>query len=145
MFKSPILLIGKPEWVSSFGDVTKAQHRHGLMHQRPFERRTSGVLLHPTSLPGPYGIGDLGPEAQCWIAALSRAGQSWWQILPVGPTGYADSPYQSFSSFAGNTNLLSPDRLVEEGLLRPTDIDELRLGDADVIYANVIPAKRQLA
>src|SRR5262249_38676790 len=69
----------------------------------------------------------------------------WWQILPVGPTGYADSPYQSFSSFAGNTNLLSPDRLVEEGLLRPTDIDELRLGDADVIHANVIPAKRQLA
>src|ERR1022692_1324054 len=64
--------------------------------------RSAGVLLHPTSLPGPFGIGDLGPSAYAWVDALVQAKQAWWQILPLGPTGYGDSPYQCFSAFAGN-------------------------------------------
>jgi 4-alpha-glucanotransferase len=95
-------------------------------------------------LPTPYGIGDLGPGAFRWIKALSQAGQSWWQILPLGPTGYADSPYQSLSSFAGNTNLLSPDLLFEEELLQRTDLVGASFPGAVVDYAAVIPFKRHL-
>src|SRR5438477_653564 len=73
--------------------------------------RSAGILLHPTSLPGPYGIGDLGPAAYGWIDALAQAKQRWWQILPLGPTGYGDSPYQAFSAFAGNPFLVSPQYL----------------------------------
>jgi len=86
------------------------------------KERASGVLLHPTSLPGPFGIGDLGPACCRWIDDLAAAGQSWWQTLPLGPTGYGDSPYQSSSSFAGNINLISPERLVESGLLKKSDL-----------------------
>ena len=81
-------------------------------------QRSSGILLHPTSLPGPYGIGDLGPDAYAWVDAMKRAKQQWWQMLPLTPTGYADSPYQSLSAFAGNPNLISPELLVRDGLLR---------------------------
>jgi 4-alpha-glucanotransferase len=87
----------------------------------PEPYRASGVLLHVTSLPSPYGIGDLGPTAVAWIDRLHEAGQSWWQALPLGPTGYGDSPYQSLSSFAGNALLISPDWLIEDGLLRASD------------------------
>ena len=79
--------------------------------------RSSGVLLHITSLPGPYGIGDLGPAAHEWVNTLARAKQTWWQILPLGPAGAGDSPYASYSAFAGNPLLISPERLVEDGLL----------------------------
>src|SRR5437773_98516 len=79
--------------------------------------RASGVLLHVTSLPSPYGIGDVGPAAVKWIDQLHDAGQSWWQALPLGPTGYGNSPYQSLSSFAGNGLLISPEWLIEDGLL----------------------------
>jgi 4-alpha-glucanotransferase len=79
--------------------------------------RASGILLHPTSLPGQFGIGDLGPEAFKFVDLLSEARQSYWQVLPLGPTGYGDSPYQSFSGFAGNTLLVSPEMLVEDGLI----------------------------
>ncbi len=79
--------------------------------------RSAGVLLHPSSLPGPYGIGDLGPEAYRWVETLAAAKQTWWQILPLGPTGYGNSPYQAFSAFAGNVNLLSPELLTRDGLL----------------------------
>jgi 4-alpha-glucanotransferase len=82
--------------------------------------RASGILLHPTSLPGEYGIGDLGPKAYEFVDLLAEAKQTYWQILPLGPTGYGDSPYQCFSAFAGNTLLISPERLVEEGLLDDT-------------------------
>ncbi|MBP7691361.1 MAG: 4-alpha-glucanotransferase, partial [Anaerolineales bacterium] len=75
-------------------------------------RRSAGVLFHPTSLPGPFGIGDLGPAAFQWVDALVRAKQKWWQILPLGPTGYGDSPYQCFSALAGNPYLVSPEQLV---------------------------------
>jgi len=83
--------------------------------------RTSGLLLHVTSLPSRYGIGDLGPAAVAWIDRLHEAGQSWWQVLPLGPTGYGDSPYQSLSSFAGNPLLISPDWLIEDELVKPGD------------------------
>jgi 4-alpha-glucanotransferase len=110
----------------------------------PF-RRSAGILLHPTSLPGPHGIGDLGPSAYNWVNALARARQSWWQVLPLGPTGYADSPYQSFSSFAGNTNLISPDLVVAEHLLEPADLDGVAFPEAPVDFAAVLPFKRRLA
>jgi len=74
-------------------------------------------LLHPTSLPGSFGIGDLGPEAYKFIDFLVDAGQHLWQVLPLGPTGYGDSPYACYSAFAGNTLLISPEKLVAEGLL----------------------------
>lgn len=79
--------------------------------------RASGVLLHPTSLSGAFGIGDLGSEAFKFVDFLVEAGQTYWQILPLGPTGYGDSPYQCFSAFAGNTLLISPERLAEDSLL----------------------------
>jgi 4-alpha-glucanotransferase len=84
--------------------------------------RGSGIILHPTSLPGPFGIGDLGPSAHRWLDWLADAGQNIWQVLPLGPTGYGDSPYQCFSAFAGNPVLISPEKLVEDGLLDPSDL-----------------------
>src|ERR1022692_741196 len=85
--------------------------------------RASGVLLHPTSLPGRHGIGDLGPEAHAFIDFLASTGQRWWQMLPLGPTGYGNSPYQSLSSFAGNPLLISPGELISDGLLQPSDCE----------------------
>jgi len=111
---------------------------------RPEPSRASGLLLHPTSLPGPYGIGDLGPAAHAWVETLAQARQGWWQILPLGPTGFGDSPYQCFSAFAGNPNLISPDSLMEEGLLRPAKGPDAPFPDAQVDYERVVPFKRQL-
>lgn len=85
--------------------------------------RTSGILLHPTSLPGPFGIGDLGPTAQRFVDFLAAAGQGLWQMLPLGPTGYRDSPYQCTSAFAGNPLLISPERLVAAGWIAEADLD----------------------
>jgi 4-alpha-glucanotransferase len=84
--------------------------------------RSSGILLHPTSLPGSFGVGDLGPQAYAFADFLSASGQGLWQMLPLGPTGYGDSPYACYSAFAGNTLLISPDRLVADGLLRTEDL-----------------------
>ena len=81
--------------------------------------RASGVLLHPTSLPGRHGIGDLGREAHAFVDFLAATGQRWWQMLPLGPTGYGNSPYQSTSSFAGNPLLIDLDDLVDRGWLTP--------------------------
>src|SRR5262249_4779054 len=83
-------------------------------------KRSSGILLHPSSLPGPFGIGDFGPVAYKWVDTLAAMKQSWWQILPLGPTGLGDSPYMSFSAFAGNINLLSPELLERDGLVSPS-------------------------
>lgn len=83
--------------------------------------RSAGILLHPTSLPGPDGIGDLGPEIFKWLDFIAEAGCQKWQILPLGPTGYGDSPYQCFSAFAGNPYLISPLLLLEEDLLKIED------------------------
>lgn len=86
------------------------------------QNRAAGILLHPTSLPGPDGIGDLGPEAFRWIDFLSRAGCQFWQVLPLGPTGYGDSPYQCFSAFAGNPYLISATSLLDQDLLTRSDL-----------------------
>lgn len=87
-------------------------------------QRSSGILLHPTSLPGPDGIGDLGPEAFHWIDFLDQCGCRIWQILPLGPTGYGDSPYQCFSAFAGNPFLISPLLLLDQRLLKTADMED---------------------
>jgi len=84
--------------------------------------RRSGILLHPTSLPGPYGIGDLGAGARAFIEFLAQAGQQVWQVMPLGPTGYGDSPYQCFSAFAGNHYLISLDELEAQGLLTRAEL-----------------------
>lgn len=105
-------------------------------------KRASGVLLHPTSLPGPYGIGDIGPQAFKWVDYLASTGCSIWQVLPLGPTGYGDSPYQCFSAFAGNPFLVSPDLLLTEDLLHPDDIvaaNQLPIDKVD--FGAVIPYK----
>src|SRR5216684_1271862 len=87
--------------------------------------RASGILLHPTSLPGRFGIGDLGDEAYRFADFLIASGQSLWQVLPLGPTGFGDSPYACHSAFAGNTLLISPEKLFQEGLLARGDLDEI--------------------
>lgn len=106
--------------------------------------RTAGVLLHPTSLPGPFGIGDLGPAAYHWVETLAAAKQAWWQILPLGPTGAGDSPYQSFSAFAGNVNLLSPEQLERDGLVSSSMWAGQSFPDDRVDYPRVEPFKREL-
>jgi 4-alpha-glucanotransferase len=106
--------------------------------------RASGVLLHVTSLPSAYGIGDLGPAALAWIDRLHETGQTWWQALPLGPTGYGNSPYQSLSSFAGNGLLISPDCLIEEALLQKSDCDGRSFSAAAVDYDAVISFKHGL-
>jgi 4-alpha-glucanotransferase len=103
--------------------------------------RAGGILLHPTSLPGPFGIGDLGPAAYNWIDCLAFARQKWWQVLPLGPTGFGDSPYQSFSAFAGNRYLISPEFLVRDGLLDRSDIDGINFPGHHVDYGPVIQFK----
>ena len=101
--------------------------------------RNSGVLLHPTSLPGPYGAGDLGAEAFAFIDFLAAAGQKIWQVLPLNPTGYADSPYQCFSAFAGNPLLISLDRLAEQGWLSEDDLADVpELPTTSIDYGAVI-------
>lgn len=101
--------------------------------------RSSGILLHPTSLPGSYGIGDLGPQALRWIDFLADSGCRLWQVLPLGPTGYGDSPYQCFSSFAGNPFLISPEALLKEDLLHPDDLyDRPRFPVGKVDFSVVI-------
>jgi 4-alpha-glucanotransferase len=92
------------------------------MNDAPPHPRAAGVLLHPTSLPGRFGVGNLGPEAHAFVDFLARAKQKVWQVLPLGPTGFGDSPYQPFSSFAGNPNLISPEALVADGLLSESDL-----------------------
>jgi 4-alpha-glucanotransferase len=105
--------------------------------------RASGLLLHVTSLPTPYGIGDLGGSASSWIDRLHDTGQGWWQALPIGPTGYGNSPYQSLSSFAGNALLISPGSLIADGLLQASDCGS-NFPAGVVAYESVIPSKNRL-
>jgi 4-alpha-glucanotransferase len=108
-------------------------------------QRSAGVLLHPTSLPGPDGIGDLGPQAYRWIDWLAATGCAWWQVLPLGPTGYGDSPYQCFSAFAGNPYLVSPELLLHDGLLKTDDLaDRPEFPAERVDFGPVIHWKLQL-
>jgi 4-alpha-glucanotransferase len=125
--------------------MSAASRPVGLFPFSP-QYRASGVLLHViTSLPSPYGIGDVGPAAFALVDRFRAAGQSWWQALPLGSTGYGNSPYQSLSSFAGNGLIISPDFLFDEGLVRASDCDEgrsFRQNAAD--YDAVIPFKHKL-
>ena len=104
--------------------------------------RGAGILLPISSLPSPYGIGTLGKAAYEFVDTLKRAGQMYWQVLPVGPTSYGDSPYQSFSAFAGNPYFIDFDMLIEEGLLVPDDVECIKwcndeeFVEYDVIYHN---------
>ncbi len=105
--------------------------------------RQGGILLHPISLPGPFGIGDLGPELYHFIDFLHLHRQQLWQILPLGPTGYGNSPYQSFSSFAGNPLLISPVKLIDIGILTQDDIS-LPKFTSNIDYSSVIDFKKNL-
>ena len=118
----------------------------GAVSLPPFQPgyRASGIVLHLTSLPSRHGIGDVGPAAVAWVDRLQAAGQHWWQALPVGPTGYGDSPYQCLSSFAGNGLLISPDWLIEDGLLRASDCDGYTFPATAVEYGAVIAFKHGL-
>ena len=106
--------------------------------------RTSGILLHPTSLPGPFGVGDLGDEAYRFVDFLIAGGQSLWQVLPLGPTGYGDSPYACYSAFAGNTLLISPEKLFEEELLAKTDLDEIRSLPTEQVDFELVHKTREI-
>ena len=107
--------------------------------------RSAGVLLHPTCLPSRFGIGDLGPDALGYVEWLAQAGVTWWQVLPLNPPGAAHSPYSCPSSFAGNTLLVSPQLLLEDGLLEPSDLaDAPTFPDYTVEYERVIPFKESL-
>jgi 4-alpha-glucanotransferase len=116
-----------------------------------FDKRSGGILLHPSSLPGPHGIGDLGPRAYEFVDWLEAAGCRLWQVLPLGPTGYGNSPYQSRSAFAGNPLLISPDLLVRDGLLKVSELTERPAFDTRarrrvrrVNFGRVIPWKMSL-
>src|SRR5690606_26241676 len=116
-------MTGTRNWATMFADARASApwHPDADLHTQEGTTldfpRSAGVLLHPTSFPGRYGIGDLGEHAYRFLDFLAESKQSLWQILPLGPTGYGDSPYQSFSAFAGNPLLISPDRLVADGYL----------------------------
>ena len=84
--------------------------------------RASGILMPIFSLPGPYGIGTLGQAAYDFVDFLAETGQTYWQMLPIGPTGYGDSPYQSFSAFAGNPYFIDPEFLLRQGLLTESEL-----------------------
>jgi 4-alpha-glucanotransferase len=128
---------------SGSGSAMSAGSEAGMLPPFPCEYRSSGMLLHVTSLPSPYGIGDLGPSAFSWVDRLYHSGQGWWQALPLGPTGYGNSPYQSQSSFAGNGLLISPEALISDGLLNMSDCASQFPSDL-VDYDSVIPFKEKL-
>ncbi len=109
------------------------------------QNRSSGILLHPTSLPGKYGIGSLGNEAKLFIDYLALAGQKLWQVLPMGHTGYGDSPYQCFSIFAGNPILIDLDQIKVDGLLKADDLTTKIVFKDDVVdYGVVINFKGEM-
>lgn len=107
--------------------------------------RTSGVLLHPTSLPSPYGIGDMGIDAYEFVDFLQKSGQHLWQTLPLTPTGFGDSPYQSFSAFAGQPLIISPAFMKELGLIKAEELADCPTGDDRVVdYGTIIPWKNKI-
>src|SRR5438105_2012565 len=105
-------------------------------------KRASGILLHPTSLPGRYGIGELGPEAYRFADWLAAEGLRIWQVLPLGPVGYGESPYQLFSAFAGNPLLISLDELVRRGWL--DEVDPPPFVEERVEFERVVPWKTKM-
>jgi 4-alpha-glucanotransferase len=110
----------------------------------PVKTRSSGLILHVSSLPSPGGIGDFGPAAIAWIDRLADSGQSWWQFLPLGPPGRGNSPYEPFSTFALNELFLSPDWLFEDGLLETATIPAPLSSSSQVDYPAVTASKLQM-
>ena len=106
--------------------------------------RAGGILLHPTSLPNPFGCGDIGGAARSWIDWLHAAGIRLWQMLPLGPTGYGDSPYQCLSAFAGNPLLISFDELIQDGWLERAELEPIPEWETQVEYGELIPWKSAL-
>ena len=111
--------------------------------------RSSGILMPISALPSPYGVGTLGQIARDFVSFLVESGQTYWQILPISPTGFGDSPYQSFSSFAGNPYFIDLDDLAQEGLLLPEEFQALTWGesppqvDYGLIYRQRFPILRR--
>lgn len=116
------------------------------LNGRKLYEREAGILLPVMSLPGKYGIGDLGNEARWFIDVLQNSGQQLWAMLPNGPVGYGNSPYQSLSSCAGNHYYISPDKLMEEGLLRPQDLSGLDFGSdpVDIDYGKLFASREKM-
>ncbi|MGQ7869195.1 4-alpha-glucanotransferase [Sunxiuqinia sp. sy24] len=107
--------------------------------------RSSGILLHISSLPGKHGIGSMGADAFAFVDFLKETGQKWWQILPLGPTGYGNSPYQSYSAFAGSDLLISMDKLVDDQLLKQSELEIFaQFSQKKVEYDQIAPIKREL-
>ena len=116
-----------------------------VLKNEDIQQRRSGILLHPTSLPGNHGIGDIGPELYRFIDYLHKYGQTLWQILPLGPTGYGNSPYQCFSAFAGNPLLISPQILIQMDLLTKHDSTPPKFSNKSRIeYETVITYKQKI-
>ena len=111
--------------------------------------RTSGILMHITSLPSPHGVGPMGAAARDFVDFLQAAGQTWWQLLPICPTSFGDSPYQTFSTFAGNPYLIDLDDLRDEGLLEREEYEGLCWGadplrvDYGLLYRQRFPILRR--
>ena len=104
--------------------------------------RCSGILLHISSLPNKYGIGTMGHDAYEFVDFLHETNQQLWQILPLGPTGYGNSPYQSFSAFAGNILLISLEKLIDDGLIHERDLEEMpELPSESVEYDSVLKGR----
>ena len=140
--------------VSKFFRLCNDKHKKGLENNMEKKKagvlkRGAGILMPITSLPSPYGIGTLGKEAFRFADFVKETGGIYWQVLPIGPTSYGDSPYQSFSAFAGNPYFIDLDILVEEGLLKQEELDEREWGeepakvDYGVIYENRYTVLRQ--
>ena len=107
--------------------------------------RSGGTLVHPTSFPGKYGIGDFGYEARTFINFLADTDQTIWQVLPLTPTGYGNSPYASYSAFAGNAYLISPDILLEKNLITPDEAKAAELPNGtEVLYEEAFEKKDKL-
>ena len=107
--------------------------------------RKSGILMHISSLPGPWGIGTMGKSAYEFVDFLQAAGQTYWQILPLSPTGYGDSPYQAFSTFAGNHYFIDPELLMQQGLLTQEELDAYQWGDGGPVdYGNLYENREKL-
>lgn len=110
----------------------------------PAGYRGSGILLHVTSLPAPFGVGDFGPTAYRWIDLLSSAGQTWWQVLPLGPTGYGNCPYQLVTTFGLNPLLISPELLARDAFIEPDALPEMLPIESKIDFAKVSKSKREL-